>query len=215
MTALPSEIEAAVAEGVEIRSLCAPKEILVDEQNHVTGFVAEPQMVSGISNGRTGIRPSGEPDITFPCDVLIVAIGQAVDSSHFKAAGLPADRGCFLIDRCGGFEEFPDVFAGGDCVTGPATVIRAIAGGKVAAANIDEYLGYHHSYRENISIPEAADNYRQHIGRVNLNERFARERKNDFDLIELNMSHEEAMQECSKCLRCDVFGSGCMEGGLV
>ena len=41
-------------------------------------------------------------------------------------------------------KEHKGVFAGGDCVTGPATVIRAIAAGKVAAANIDEYLGYHH-----------------------------------------------------------------------
>ena len=43
-------------------------------------------------------------------------------------------------------KEIPGVYAGGDCVTGPATVIRAIAAGKVAAANIDEYLGYHHAF---------------------------------------------------------------------
>ena len=45
------------------------------------------------------------------------------------------------------------VFAGGDCVTGPATVIRAIAAGKVAAANIDEYLGYHHVVPCDVEIP--------------------------------------------------------------
>lgn len=41
-------------------------------------------------------------------------------------------------------KERKGIFAGGDCVTGPATVIRAIAAGENAAANIDEYLGYHH-----------------------------------------------------------------------
>ena len=45
------------------------------------------------------------------------------------------------------------VFAGGDCVTGPATVIRAIAAGKVAAANIDEYLGFHHEIKADVAVP--------------------------------------------------------------
>lgn len=46
-----------------------------------------------------------------------------------------------------------NVFAGGDCVTGPATAIRAIAAGKVAAANIDEQLGFHHEIRTDVEIP--------------------------------------------------------------
>ena len=48
------------------------------------------------------------------------------------------------------------VFAGGDCVTGPATVIRAIAAGKVAAANIDEYLGFHHVIDVRCGDPQPA-----------------------------------------------------------
>lgn len=52
--------------------------------------------------------------------------------------------------------DAPGVFAGGDCVTGPATVIRAIAAGKVAAANIDQYLGFDHIISVDVDIPEAA-----------------------------------------------------------
>ena len=49
------------------------------------------------------------------------------------------------------------VFAGGDCVTGPATVIKAIAAGKVAAANIDEYLGFNHEITCDVEIPYASN----------------------------------------------------------
>ena len=50
-------------------------------------------------------------------------------------------------------KDHKGIFAGGDCVTGPATVIRAIAAGKVAAANIDEYLGFHHQITSDVEIP--------------------------------------------------------------
>ena len=66
--------------------------------------------------------------------------------------------------------QIPDmegVFAGGDCVTGPATVIRAIAAGKAAAANIDEYLGFNHEIKVDVTVPAA---WRERIrprGRVN------------------------------------------------
>ena len=50
-------------------------------------------------------------------------------------------------------KDLPGVFSGGDCATGPATVIRAIAAGKVAAANIDEYLGFHHVIPCDVEIP--------------------------------------------------------------
>lgn len=58
------------------------------------------------------------------------------------------------------------IFAGGDCVTGPATVIRAIAAGKVAAANIDEYLGFHHQITSDVEIPYAGYEDKEPCGRV-------------------------------------------------
>ena len=107
------------------------------------------------------------------------------------------------------------VFAGGDCVLGPATVIKAIAAGKTAALSIDEYLGYHHKYLEEIDIPDPKENDRKHYGRVHLVDISARERKKNFEPVEMGMSHEEAMQECGKCLRCDHFGCGSVIGGSI
>ena len=83
MTALPAEIEGAIAEGVEIRTLRAPSRIETDENGHIRGIYVTPQMVSAIKNGRASIRPTGEEDIYIPCDVLIVAIGQNIETKHF------------------------------------------------------------------------------------------------------------------------------------
>ena len=62
----------------------------------------------------------------------------------------------------------PGVFAGGDCSSGPASVIKAIAAAKVVAANIDEYLGYHHEITSGVEIPEASLKDKTPCGRVNL-----------------------------------------------
>ena len=75
---------------------------------------------------------------------MVVAVGQGIESRHFEDSGVPVKRGTIEALEESSVKDVPGIFAGGDCVTGPATVIRAIAAGKVAAANIDEYLGYHH-----------------------------------------------------------------------
>ena len=107
------------------------------------------------------------------------------------------------------------IFAGGDCVTGPATVIRAIAAGKVAAANIDEYLGFHHEIESDIELPRVRFDDHTPCGRVNMMERPAAERVKDFGLMECCMTEEEAMQESGRCLHCDHFGYGIFKGGRV
>ena len=66
---------------------------------------------------------------------------------------MPIKRGVIEALSSSDIENFNGIFAGGDCVTGPATVIRAIAAGKVAAANIDEYLGFHHVITCDVEIP--------------------------------------------------------------
>ena len=64
-----------------------------------------------------------------------------------------------------------------------------------------------------MDIPPAASRVSGPCGRVELGERPAGERKGDFDLAELNMSRQEAAQECSRCLRCDHYGFGSFRGG--
>ena len=85
--------------------------------------------------------------------VIVVAIGQGVEIAGFEQTGIPIKRGTFMAESSSQVDNMETVFAGGDCVTGPATAIRAIAAGKVAAANIDEQLGFHHEIRTDVEIP--------------------------------------------------------------
>ena len=213
MTALPSEIEGAIAEGIEVQTLKAPSSLDIDENNHVKGIYVSPQMISAIKDGRASIRPTGEEDVYIPCDILVVAIGQNIETKHFEDAGIPVNRGKIVTKNNGAIENLPGVFAGGDCASGPASVIKAIAAAKVAAANIDEYLGYHRELSCDVEIPEARLDDRTPCGRVNLTEREACERVKDWDGCENCMTEREAKQEASRCLRCDHFGYGIFKGG--
>lgn len=213
MTALPGEINGAVAEGIELQTLKAPAAIDVDENNHVKGIYVTPQMVSSIKNGRASVRPTGEEDLYIPCDVLVVAIGQNIETAHFEAAGIPVSRGKIMTTSTGAFEDLPGVYAGGDCSSGPASVIKAIAAAKVVAANIDEYLGYKHEISCDVEIPEAKLEDKTPCGRIDLTEREACERVCDFEGVENCMTENEAKQEAGRCLRCDHFGYGIFKGG--
>ena len=213
MTALMDEIEAAIAEGAEILELHAPQAIETNKKGHVTAMVADPKIIGLITGGRPSPANSGREPIHIPCDIVIVAIGQDIEYQHFEEAGVPVQRGKILTEKYGGFDNIPGVFAGGDCASGPASVIKAIAAAKEEAANIDEYLGYHHIISCDVEIPEARLDDRPPCGRVNMTEREACERVCDFNGVENCMSEAEAKQEASRCLRCDHFGYGIFKGG--
>ncbi|HBE12658.1 MAG TPA: hypothetical protein DCY74_00665 [Clostridiales bacterium] len=211
MTAMAEEVDGAMAEGAEILPLAAPVKILLDEQENVKGLLIQPQMISVYDRGRPKpIAAKTEPEVV-SCDVVIVAIGQSIQSKTFEKEGIPAKWGKFLTNNDASLGE--GVFAGGDCVFGPETVIRAIEAGKVAARNMDTYLGFHHEITADVEIPAPAAKRTLPCGRVNNDERQAGERKNDFALMEKPLRIEEAVQECSRCLCCDHYGMGSMKEG--
>lgn len=216
MTALPDEIEAAIAEGAEILELHAPKEIEQNANGQVTAMYADPKII-GLMDSAGRPRPGDLdcPASRIPCDIVIVAIGQDIVYEPFQRAGLPIKRNTFQVKDSSAVIGTDGVFAGGDCVTGPSTVIRAIASGKTAAANIDTYLGYNHIIRTDVEIPPARLSDHPACGRVNMTERASQDRIKDFNLCENGMSFEEASQESRRCLRCDHFGYGVLKGGRV
>ena len=95
----------------------------------------------------------------------------------------------------------------------PAAKASTIAAAKVVAANIDEYLGFHHIISADVEIPEPRLDDRTPCGRVNMTEREVCKRIHDFDGVEICMTEQEAKQEASRCLRCDHFGFGIFKGG--
>ena len=214
MTALPEEVEGAIAEGVELVTLAAPVRIEADGNGRATALWAQPQIIGTIdAAGRPRPEKAARDEIRIPADIIIVAIGQGIETHGFEQSKISIKRGTFIAETSGQIDNMDGVFAGGDCVTGPATVIRAIAAGKVAAANIDEYLGFHHEISVDVAIPDPQLTNNPPHGRINTTERQACERKNDFTCIECGMTDEEANAESSRCLRCDHFGYGIFRGG--
>ena len=213
MTALAEEVEGAVADGCEILELNAPTKIEKTDDGKVAALWVQPQIVGEVKWGRPAPVNADAPEVRLACDKVLVAIGQGIESAHFADNGIPVNRRRIAAKDTGDFDGIDGIFSGGDCVTGPATVIKAIAGGKVAAANIDEYLGFDHEITSGVELPPVRFADREPMGRVNMTERPASERTKDFDLMEFPMTDQEACQESGRCLQCDHFGCGKLKGG--
>ena len=194
MTALPDEITGALAEGAELMTLAAPVRIEADEDGAAKALWVQPQIIGEVDKaGRPRPGKAALEEVRIPADVIVVAIGQGVEIQGFDQAGVPIQRGAF--------------------VAGPATAIRAIAAGKVAAANIDEHLGFRHEITVDVEIPSPKLNNSPPHGRIDTTEREACERKHDFEDIECGLTQEGACAEAGRCLRCDHFGYGIFRGG--
>ena len=214
MTALAEEIEEAMAEGCQILPLQAPARIEKDAEGKVAALWTVPQIIGPYGkDGRPKPIPADVPEFRIACDYIIVAIGQAIDARPFEAIGIKTFKGMIQAEDTSSVADVDNVFAGGDAVSGPATVIRAVAAGKVAAANIDAYLGFEHKIKTDVVVPPAHLTNAPPCGRVNLKSHCAPDCKGNFDLVVEGMSRKETDQESERCLRCDYFGFGSFRGG--
>lgn len=214
MTALPEEVEGAIADGCEILELNSPVRIEKDEKGHCKALIVKPQIIGPVRYGRPSPKDSEAAEESIAADRILVAIGQGIDFRKFaEYSGIKIEQGRISALDTSEIKDAKGIFAGGDCVTGPATVIRAIAAGKTAAANIDEYLGYHHEIQSDVTLPPVRFDDNAPTGRINMRERPAEERVKDFKLMECGMTEEEACQESGRCLHCDHFGYGIFRGG--
>ena len=198
MTAQDAEIAGAQAEGCEVLELTAPLSISVGEDGRVNGVRVQPQIIGEPRRGRPAPRASQDPE-----------------PAPFEALGIECNRGSVVTNPDGTVPGFDGLFCGGDCQTGPATVIRAINAGKVAAANIDHFLGFDHKVGIDCELPPVKLKGLRQCGRCELKEREAGERTSDWELVEQGLTCEEAHQEASRCLRCDHFGYGAFRGGRI
>ncbi len=215
ITALEDEVVGAMQEGVRFRTLLSFLNIEADkETNEVRSVWLQPEILAEYDQyGMMTTEHSSEYPYRFPCDLLILGVGQRSDVADLEKEGVPVERGRIIADETCMVADMDGVFSGGDCVTGPSTAINAIAAGQVAAYNIDEYLGYHHKIDDDTVIPPAYPNPCKPTGRAQIMEKDPFERKTNFDGIELPLTYEEAMREAGRCLRCDHYGCGVMEGG--
>jgi formate dehydrogenase major subunit len=141
MPATEWEIEEAEEEGVKLRYLAAPARVL-GENGEVTGIECiRNELGQPDASGRRRPVPIPGSEFRLGVDSVIAAIGQNPDLSFLTGdAGLLTDRGRIVVESDSLLTSTPGVFAGGDCVTGPATAVEAIAAGRKAATAIDHYL---------------------------------------------------------------------------
>ena len=143
LPARKEEVEHAEEEGIIFKTLCNPVEVLGDEKGFVKGVKCiEMELGEPDASGRR--RPIEKPGSEFVLDVdcMIMSIGTSPNPLiKSTTKGLDTNKhGCIVADETTGQTSRPGVFAGGDAVTGAATVILAMGGGKNAAKAIDEYI---------------------------------------------------------------------------
>ncbi len=212
MTADPAEVEGAIAECCEIMPLMAPVRILV-EDGKCAGLVCKPQNAGPVEGGRPKPVDSALDEVSLKADIVLVAIGQDINSEFLEAAGIETKRKRVVASDRGEVPNMQGIFTGGDAYFGPSTAIKAVAAGKIAAGNIDKYCGLHTPISVDFDIPPASSLGKPAWGKVMLKERPAEERNKDFDIMEYRITDEEAQLECDRCLRCDHFGYGSFRGG--
>lgn len=143
MPARAEEIENAEEEGIEFKLLCNPVRILGDQNNQVRAMECiRMQLGEPDQSGRRRPVPIPGSEFTLECEVVIMAIGTSANPLLTKTTkGLELNKwGYIVIDAETGATSKPGVYAGGDIVTGSATVIEAMGAGRKAADAIHEYL---------------------------------------------------------------------------
>ncbi len=207
MPADPAEISLALEEGIEILFLMTPTRIQrKDGQLSVTCIrmeLGEPD-----ESGRCKPMPVAGSEFDLQLDTLISAIGQAPQTPgdfHIrvgKGSTIQVDPVTLTTNRAG-------VFAGGDAVTGPATVAQALAAGKLAAQRIYDYLKHRYPLpsretRQTLTgdlLPETIEAIRK-VNRIEPPVLSPRNRAKDFQTVELVYDWETATNEARRCLRC-------------
>ena len=221
MPAYAEEIEEAQQEGVALRTLCAPEQFTV-EGGKITGLACRRMTLGDFD--RSGRRKAQAGDDgaleTIPCDQAILAIGQRLDAKTVLGKVEAAVAGGWIqADPVTGRTAVPWLFAGGDAVTGPSSVVEAIASGERAAVGIDELLtGKPHAFWRN--YPDIATDYDPEADPVpypredpNLIE--LERRKNNFDEVEQPWNEATARRQARRCLRCDYGKTGKVRGAAV
>jgi heterodisulfide reductase subunit A-like polyferredoxin len=216
MPALPEEVKATLEEGIAIHNGWGPKCILGNGSVEAIEFKACTRVYD--KDGRFSPLYDETKITTIETDQIIVAIGQALDRGFGESTRAATERGTFKADTVTLETSLKGVFAGGDDVSGPASVIQAVAAGKRGAESIARYLKNEDlrvSRFEDIVrpvpeelLPTLADKEKKPRALpANLS---AEQRVNNFIEVESGLDEEAALRESERCLNCALC-SECLE----
>jgi len=208
MPAFKKEIENAVEEGIILHPGWGPRQIL-GASGKVSGveFILCTRVFD--EEGRFNPALDESTSMTLPADVVILAIGQVPDFSHFPPEALNT-MGRVAIDPATLQTSIPGIFAGGEAVKSPSSVVEAISTGKRAAEAIHRYLA-----GDGMAVAEDVPSRKEWKGWLGRVEGFAYSRRENmpslplnqrqgFDEVALGFSEEMAVNEAKRCLQCDL-----------
>lgn len=207
MPASEEEIEEALREGVDIRYLAAPTK-LSRENGALKMECIQMKLGPVDASGRARPEPLPGSEFTLDTDTVIAAIGQMPDvPAQFQ---LPQSRrGTLEVDPDTLATPREGVFAGGDAISGPASVIEAIAAGRQAAISIDKYLGGSGAIEESLApseevAPVREEEEEEEVHRPSISAIPVADRISSFAEVELGLTEEQALAETKRCLWCDL-----------
>jgi NADH-quinone oxidoreductase subunit F len=214
MPAYAEEIEAALEEGINIQFLTAPFEIITKDARLSGVQCTRMELGTVDESGRRRPIPIKGSESLYEVDTLISAISEQPDISFlgedhdFEVTGWNT----FVVDEETLASNIPAVFAGGDAIRGPSSVIQAMADGRKAARAIDLYLREHEIKFEygltrpsvyvepvKLTVQETMESTRQESRKLEPNKRSM-----NFNEVDLGLTKTAAMKEAKRCLRCDL-----------
>jgi NADH-quinone oxidoreductase subunit F len=210
MPAIPEEIEAAEHEGAKIVYLAAPHRIIGDKDGRVRALEAVRTKLGEFDTSGRRRPVLTDEVIRFDCDSVILAVGEKVDPDFCAASGLKVmEAGTLEVERYSLETSRDRFYAGGDLITGASNVSNAMGIGKKAARNIDKRLTLAERFAS--LIPDFAYDMvppqQNDVARHSPAEMPAAERVLSYAEVSLGLTPVAALEETSRCLRCDIRSS--------
>ncbi|MBN1554860.1 MAG: FAD-dependent oxidoreductase [Phycisphaerae bacterium] len=212
MPAYPDEVEAGLVEGVELEELVTPLELKIEDGRLVGAKFQRNRLGERDASGRQRPEPIEGSEFELELDTLIVAISEEPESEGIDVLDR-TNWGTIKTNAESLMTSRPGVFAGGDVVSGPATVIEAVGAGRNAAKMIDRYVhGKAPRTLPKVNLPcvyvppvdNGSDEDELPPRRVKAPERPVAERVRSFAEVEMAISEYAAICEAKRCLRCDL-----------
>jgi len=215
MPAYPEEIEAGLEEGVRIEYLTAPVRIRTQDGRVVGVECIRMKLGEKDASGRARPVPIPGSEFQVPADTLILAISERAYTPYLKESDgltLSPEWGTIIVDPVSMTTTRPGVFAGGDVVSGPSSVVEAMAAGKAAARSIEAYLEGRPFVRVNevtrpacyVEPVKLTEEEAQNMKRSKMPHLPRGKRRSGHDEIELGFTKELALKEARRCLRCEL-----------
>jgi putative selenate reductase len=218
MPADEEEIEDALVEGVILEELASPTKIVLREGQAVALECVRNELGEPGPDGRRRPIPIGGSEFRIEADSIVIAIGQRPDVSFLDGSAVTLrENATIAVAPETGLAGGERIYAGGDAVRGPATIVEACADGRRAAEAICQQLGVPFE-RPSVHIPVLSQEEIAQVKRARARKAAQHEaavlppdQRGGFDLVEATLTEEAALAEAARCLQCSTLCDKCVE----